>query len=194
MRPLLVLDLGNVLIHVEFQRFAARFADRRAPDVILATWCQGARKLAYDRGEVAPAAWIGDIVKWLGQPRVTRAEVAAAWVDIFRPMAGVATRMARFAERYELWLCSDTDPLHFAHALNSYAFLRRFDRYLLSFARGALKREPGAFADVAAQVASGRRVAFVDDAPANVEAARAAGVPAALFTGWTDLDVDALLT
>lgn len=190
MRPLLVLDLGNVLVDVDFGRFAARFAGARSVEAILAECRDGPRKLAHDRGEIAPRVFVREVAAWLGAPPEA---VAAAWSDIFRPTAGAAERVAALAGRCELWLCSDTDPLHFARVLDDHPVVRRFDRYLLSYARGLLKRDPGAFAPVAAEAATGRPVLFVDDVAANVEAARAAGVPAVVFTAWADLDLGDLL-
>lgn len=192
MRPLLVLDLGNVLIHVDFQRFVRRYADRDRGEALRALWHSDLKR-ALDRGERAPRDWLRDLAGALGRPAPSLDEVAAAWVDVFRPMDGIEARIDAFARRYELWLLSDTDPLHFTSQLEACPFLRRFDRYLVSYARGRVKADPGAFDEVAAQVRAGRPVLFVDDLAPHVAAARAAGVPAALFTGWDALDVETLL-
>ena len=186
--PLNVLDLGNVLLRVDWQGFV-RGACRALPEAdpaLLLRWCTSPEKLELDRGWLAPLAFLERLGRRVGvaDPRLAALELLEPWTDIFTVLPGGPEAVARLAAQGELWLLSDTDPAHMARALNDHPFLRGFDRYLLSYARGCVKTDVGAFEPLLAELRAGRSVRFFDDRPDIIAAARAAGVDAVLFEGW----------
>lgn len=195
-RPLdvVVLDLGNVLVDVDFERFAHRIAGASGATVeeILAATLRGPLKSELDRGKLSPQAFAETIANELSLS-LSPDELLRAWQDIFdwRPDADLFVRAC--ADGPALWLFSDTDPSHFDWCMSRFPGMRTLERFFLSFERGMLKRDPGAFEELAAlREEAGLRLAFVDDMPANVEAARAVGIEAHLFRGWESL-TDVLL-
>lgn len=188
MRPLNVLDLGNVLLRVDWQVFVrgARALVPEADPQELLAFCTGPEKHDLDRGWLAPLRFFELLARRLGaaRPRELAAGLLQPWTDIFTVLPGAPEAVARLASEGELWLLSDTDPAHLARALNDHPFLRRFDRYLLSYAQGRVKTDPGAFAPLLAEVRRGRAVRFFDDRPDIVALAREAGIETVLFEGW----------
>ncbi len=178
--PLLVFDLGNVLVDVDFERWVAgAVAAGLAEDVARAA-PSTPPKHDLDRGRLSPRAFLGGLA---GDADVEA--LLKSWTAIFTPRPAAARALAELrAAGRELWMLSDTDPAHFARVLDDHPWLRGFDRYLLSFERGRVKADPGAFDELAAVVAAGRPVVFWDDRADLVAAARAAGVDARLFTTW----------
>ncbi len=187
--PLWVFDLGNVILNVDFERFARRLTQGSAleSEQALEAFGSGPDKAALDRGLTGPVAFGQHLVQWRGDDALSVAQAMDAWADIFEVIPGAVQGLARCRASGPVWLLSDTDPIHFSGALSRFEVVRGFDRYLLSYARGMLKRDPGAFDELGALVHSGQPVVFVDDLPINIEAARAAGVDAILFEGWQAL-------
>ena len=189
MRPLLVFDLGNVILDVDFERFARRVAmgSDRSEREVLETFCQGPLKSELDRGYIGSVGFAQEIRAWLGEGAPPCEEILGAWTDIFTLKEGAAGFLARCRLKYSTWLFSDTDPAHFTSVLNRFPVVSGFERYLVSFNRGMLKRDPGAFEVLSRLVARGRRVYFVDDLSVNIEAANAAGLDGILFESWESL-------
>ncbi len=185
-RPLHVFDLGGVLVDVDFERFvqAVLARDSGAEPARLRAFCAGPRKLALDRGRVTPLAFLDALVRELAPAAGPADSLLDAWTDIFLPVPRTAEVLGSLAARSELWLLSDTDPAHFARILDDFPCVRGFHRFLLSYVRGMVKGEPGAFEPLVEQAHAGRRLRFYDDRPGNVDAARAAGLDAQLFVGW----------
>jgi putative hydrolase of the HAD superfamily len=117
-----------------------------------------------------------------------------AWCDIFLPDPAMANLFNRLAEsgRFRLGLLSDTDPLHWDWLRRSFPWLDRAERPTLSHLTGFLKPEPGAFRQAAADCGQEQLedCLFIDDLPANVQAARSLGMAALLFTGAGKLVFD----
>jgi len=182
-----VLDLGNVLIAVEFQRFVHRVAalTGRAPTGIAERWVTGPAKRRYERGELTGREFFGAMAADLGWPAERRNDLLCAWTDIFSPVPGAAATVADLAARGPVWLLSDTNPVHLRACRRRWPWLDRCCRSFVSWRTGRLKAEPGGFAAVlAAAPCPPGQLVFLDDLPANVAAARAAGLDARLFRGW----------
>jgi FMN phosphatase YigB (HAD superfamily) len=128
-----------------------------------------------------------EVSAWLGDAAPPNEEILDAWTDIFSLKQGAQVFLARYRLKYTLWLMSDTDPAHFISAINRFPLLRNFDRYIVSYRQGLLKRDPGAFRELSEVVARGRRVVFVDDLEINIAAARANGIDGVLFESWEAL-------
>ncbi len=183
--PLLVFDLGNVILDVDFDRFARRVVvgTERSAQEAMAAFSGGPLKEALDRGQISPAAFAAQVRAWLGPAAPSEQEVLGAWCDIFALKADAREALDRCQRDHEVWLLSDTDPAHFESVLARFP-LEGFDRVLVSYLTGRLKRDPGGFEPLAEVVRSGRRVIFFDDLEVNVAAACAAGVDGVLFVDW----------
>lgn len=188
-----VFDLGLVLVEVDFERFVAgvRSSAPSADPAVLRAVPDHPDKHALDRGRLAPWPFAERLIERLGAPPGLTADlVLSAWTDIFpATLPGAADAIGSLGDR-ERWLLSDTSPLHLARCLDQHPLVRSFDRYLLSYARGRLKADPGGMEPLAEQVRAGRTVRFFDDRPDNVAAARHVGVQAHLFTTWSAWERD----
>lgn len=184
-RPPLVLDLGNVLVDLDFEHFvqgAAATSPRPAGD-IRARYIAGESKRRFERGEVATDAFFAEMAAWLAWPAGREDELVTIWCDIFTATPGAQDALERLARTWPVWMLSDTNPAHLDWCLGRWPWLARCERRFVSYDHGRLKAETGGFAPVLA-AAGGARPVFYDDLPANVSAARAAGLDARLFTGW----------
>jgi FMN phosphatase YigB (HAD superfamily) len=182
-RPLDVWDLGGVLVDVDFGRFSRRVlaADPNADERFLLGVPGLPIKGALDRGQTTPRAFAEAVLAGAGC-RLGVEELLDCWADIFTARAAATDWLA--ASDAELWLLSDTDPVHIARVDRDWPTMSCWSRRLLSYEVGRIKVDPGAFEPLVAEVRAGRTVRFFDDREDNIAAARAAGVPAWRFTTW----------
>jgi putative hydrolase of the HAD superfamily len=93
----------------------------------------------------------------------------------------------RLADRYPLYLLSNTNPLHFHYIKEHYPLLRHFRRFILSYEVGSRKPEPGIFQALIREMGlPPERCLFLDDKLPFVEAARDHGLVAWHFVSPQD--------
>lgn len=110
-----------------------------------------------------------------------------AWQDIFTTMPGSEAAVEALRKAHELWIMSDTEPLHFAFLIDRFPLLRNMDRYYLSFEHGYLKHSSEAFYHVLAS--SGRpssEILLIDDRQINITSAAETGITGILFENWPE--------
>jgi putative hydrolase of the HAD superfamily len=167
-------DFGNVIAFFDHQRAIARlarFTDMPPYELTLVLY-GGPTEDDYEAGRITTAEYIR-LGKLNGRLTCTDGEFAAAFADIFWRNDEVCDLIPRLKPRYHLVLASNTNETHFAHYTKQFAdVLGHFDRLCPSHHAG--HRKPHAeyftycqrFAN-----AEPRECLFVDDLPANVEAA-----------------------
>ena len=182
----LVFDVGGVIVPHDndalYRRLAARCAAPQAEAVIRAA----ARDPGYERGALPIAHLFARLRREAGYA-ADRDTFHADWCSHLGLDAGMLDYVERLAARRRVLLFSNTNREHWDHLLRlSDGRLGRFEAYL-SHELGDAKPALSAFRRVAdAAAIDPARALFVDDKPANVEAARRAGFAAILFTGQAE--------
>jgi len=186
---IMLLDIGNVIVDVDFLRFCRSVARDRESGAALVfdRYCASELKNRFDSGLVAPFDYLGMIAGDPDTRSMPLLELKTAWQDIFspKPEAGDAVRQLR--ENHTLWIMSDTDPLHVTFLFNRCQELKLAERYWFSFEHGRLKREREAFLEVLA--ASGRpaeEFILIDDRADNCGSAETCGIRTLLFRNWPE--------
>lgn len=178
----LLLDLGGVLIEIDWQRAFASWAasaGTSAEDV-------GARfrfdtaYAALERGEIGAAEYFAALRRMLGIA-LPDARFLAGWNAIFSgEIAGARELLHAAAARWPIYVFSNTCEVHRELWQPRFAeLLRPVRAVFLSCRIGLRKPDAQAFAHVARAigVAPGR-IAFFDDTQRNVAGARDAGMRA----------------
>ncbi len=186
---IILLDIGNVLVNVDFMPFfraVCRDVESGA-EQLMERYCQGDLKEQHDTGQIASL----DFLRMIAADPLTRDlplhQIRLAWQDIFTPTPGSVEALSQLRRHYELWIMSDTDPLHFAFLLDRFPLLRNMDRYLLSYEHGHLKRSPEAFRhvlDLAERDVS--ELLLIDDRQVNTDSCRMVGIESILFRSWPE--------
>src|SRR3989338_9586311 len=140
----ILLDLGNVIVPVDFRRchealaavcpYPARDVPRRI----------GATGLVerFEKGQILPEDFVQQISRVL-EMNVSYPQFWELWSSIFLPETLLPEELlAGLRRRHRLLLLSNTNAIHFAMARERYALLRHFDGFVLSCEVGALKPEP----------------------------------------------------
>jgi putative hydrolase of the HAD superfamily len=190
------LDMGNVIVCFDRDRGLRQMAAVCGADLeqVRAAGLDAGMHARLERGEIG---W-PDYHAWFSRQTGTRsdpARLARAASDIFTlnvAMLPVIAGLERAGCR--VGILSNTCVPHWEFLRSCrYAVLPgNFSRIVLSHEVGAVKPEPGIYA-TAAKLAGvdAERIFFTDDIPAHVDAARAAGWQAEVFTSAAAL-IDAL--
>jgi putative hydrolase of the HAD superfamily len=180
------LDLGGVLVQVDFTRCLARLSrmsglpQRAVSERIF----DSGLKEQHDLGRTTSAAFAEAVVRTLPRPIPVR-RFLRVWGDIFelypltRPLI---TALQRSGIRFALF--SNTDPVHIGYIRARWQLLQAFDALALSYELHVLKPDPSFFRR-AARVTAVRpsTTLFVDDRAENVLGAQRLGYRAVRARG-----------
>ena len=186
---IILLDIGNVIVDVDFTTFCANVAAETGNvDAIFRKYCAGALKEKLDKGMIAPKTFLEQMAADPLLRKKSVHELKDAWQSVFSLKESVTEGIARLQRGNHLWIMSDTDPLHFTALLNRFPILRTMDRFFLSFEHGFLKHSSLAFLHVLQSTGvSPDDLILIDDKAENCRAAESAGIGSIHFTDWHDL-------
>jgi putative hydrolase of the HAD superfamily len=178
----LLFDLGGVLLEIDFRRAFAAWGDAAGVPAarIAERFSFDGTYHAYERGEIGEREYFGSLRPKLGLS-IPDEEFLAGWNAIFvGPAPGVEAMLARLAERWPLYVFSNTSRAHKLYWQERYsALLGPMKEVYCSCDIGLRKPSPEAYADVCRRVGlPAERIAFFDDLEENVHGARRAGLQA----------------
>src|SRR6185503_9985165 len=136
---------------------------------------------AHERGEIDDRAYFAHLRGALGLARLSDDQMLAGWTAIIgEPIPGIEAIVERLASRLPLYVFSNTNPAHVAHFAPRFRpLLGHFRRMFTSCELGRRKPEAEAFERLSSLIGlPPERLAFFDDAEANVAGARRAGLQA----------------
>ena len=173
----LLFDLGGVLVHNTGPGRLAELTNASGKeDAVAAQWLASPAARAFEVGRLEPAEFARQMVaEWNLEldPQQFLAEFAT-WPTGLYP--GAAELLSQLRTHFRLACLSNSNPLHWPRLE---ALLPGMDLRLSSHELGQAKPDAACFASALQRLAVGpREVAFFDDAPANVAAARALGMRA----------------
>ena len=186
----LIFDFGNVV---------GFFDHRRATNRLLPHSCMDADELhrllhegplaeQYERGAVA-TEYFRAAVKQAAGIKCADCDFDEAYADIFWHNDALCGWLPELAQRYTLLLLSNTNDLHARKFRDQFAGpLGVFKHIILSHEVGLRKPDLEVYAHATkAAGCTPREVVFVDDLPANIAGARAAGWNGIVFTSVEEL-------
>lgn len=198
--PVLLFDLGRVLLDIDFQRCFRHWARAAGtdPDRLRGAFRVDAPFEAHERGELACEDYFAHLADALDLP-LPVATLRAGWNSIFGPeLPGLAERLRRLADHRPLHALSNTNASHTDVWRTRHAdLLRPLGTLFLSHELGLRKPDPQIYREVARRLGRApSEVLFLDDAPANLAGAAAAGMQVchvpdiervpALLDGWLE--------
>jgi len=174
-----IFDIGNVLVRFEVgkaERTLAKLGVQRPDFAVLAAL--GRR---YESGEVDRAEFLAALREALGGGLADDV-LSTAWQEIFEPNEPMWELVEKLHGRYPLYLLSNTNCLHHEYLVREYPVFGKFSDGVFSYRAQMMKPERGIF-QLAIRQFGVRPAAtvYLDDLPANVEAARGAGLRAFVY-------------
>lgn len=191
-----VFDLGGVLVDIDFGRALAAWqpASRLAPDALRAAFGFDEAYLQHEVGALAATDYFAHLRRQLAL-EADDAFLRAGWnALLIREIPQTLALVDRLAPELGCHVLSNTNAVHLERIEEAFPhLLPRFGQVFASHQMGLRKPDARAFRHVtdALGVAPGE-VLFFDDLPANVEAARACGLQAALVTEPADVERELL--
>lgn len=186
---LYLIDLGNVLLKLDFERFVARAAERggRSRDEVREHCIHGEFKSRFERGRCTSAEFtqeLRDFLKW-PKTEASLVKLREIWCDIFDEFPGARDALEQLKLLGRVWVLSDTDPLHIQWVSRNFSWALDVDQVLTSYERGKLKSDPGVFEAIVKEAAlPAEQILFIDDLQKNITAAHKASISTHLFTTW----------
>jgi HAD superfamily hydrolase (TIGR01509 family) len=178
MKPVLVFDLGKVLVDFDYSIAARRIVPLcSSPCDPAKFFTQHAGLLeSYELGKFTTLEFFNQM-KAASSFSGKQEEFNAFFADIFTPIQPMIDLKSELSKtRTATYIFSNTNDLAVDHIRRRFPFFSDFDGYVLSYEHGAMK--PSARLYEIVERASGRRgeeLIYIDDRPENVEAGLARG-------------------
>jgi HAD superfamily hydrolase (TIGR01509 family) len=177
----IAFDLGNVLVAVDHLRFCRRLAPLAgmSPEAVYAAVFQTGLEPGYDTGRLSSREFHRRLAAHF-RLDLPYSRFIELWTEIFAPLEDMEEVAARLAQRYPLYLVSNTNELHFQYIQENFAsLLAHFRACILSFRVGSRKPEAGIFQALIRQAGlPPAQILFIDDKMDFVAAARTHGLVA----------------
>jgi FMN phosphatase YigB (HAD superfamily) len=178
----IVLDIGNVLVGLDFERSRQRLRSLFPDEKRLARMQRWLRSVEdpYGLGQITTEEFVRGAVEQLGLEREVFIDL---WNDVFIERDYMLPFMRELrAQGYTLAICSNTNELHMDYLQRVNTCFAEAQQIIFSYQVGALKPDPAIYHAVeAATGAPPAEHLFLDDLPENVAGARAVGWDAICF-------------
>lgn len=187
-----LFDLGGVLVRFRgVERVAAWLGDAEVGEEHWRRWLASPAVRGFDLGRLGPQEFAAELAAEL----VAETGLEIAPEEILRqlrdfvsgPLPGALELLDELRPRTRVACLSNTNPIHHPEVFAEMGLLDRFERVFASCETGVLKPDREAFEQVGRGLGlAPGEILFFDDAPQNVEAARALGFAAARARGPDD--------
>jgi len=176
--PVLIFDLGKVLVDFDYSIAARKIAARsqKSPIDLHAFLGSSPLLVEYESGRLTRQAFyefIRDAIGFQGDV----VEFGSYFADIFSAMPDTIALHAELRQKgFKTYIFSNTNDLAIEHVRRDFPFFAHFDGYIFSYEVGAMKPLPAIYA--AMEKMCGRRGAdliYLDDRAENIAAGATRG-------------------
>ncbi len=178
-----VLDLGNVVVHVNFTPFCEWIVEHSpAKDIEhVQLFLKSSLFYDYEFGNISSDEFIDRMGKLFGA-RFDEKKFSEKFCAIFPSyIEGMPELLTELSER-GIYCLSNTNELHLNHCMEQFPELRLFKQIFASHQIHKRKPYPGTYREVAKLLdIAPQSLVYFDDITVNVDGARRAGLQAHLF-------------
>jgi len=181
----IIFDLGNVLVDVQYERFrnvivSNSVSKEQYDDFFLDG---NYRILGYESGKIGTDEFISKCLNTLNL-NMTGKEFASAFNDIFveiTPMKELVLKLSG-NNSHNLFLLSNTSPLHFEYVKQKFDFINSLNKFGLSYEFKCLKPEEAIFEKAIEYFeVKPDECLFIDDLPDNCKSAESLGIKTIVY-------------
>jgi FMN phosphatase YigB (HAD superfamily) len=177
-KPVIVFDLGKVLVDFDYTIAARRIAARstkQTPD--LQHFLGSSPILArYESGLLTRQQFFFEIQQTTGFTGGID-EFSGDLADIFlpiKPMIGLHEELRR--RGFQTYVFSNTNDIAIEHIRHNFPFFKNFDGYVFSYEVKSMKPDAGIYEALEKMCGKrGAEIIYIDDRPENIEAGAARG-------------------
>jgi FMN phosphatase YigB (HAD superfamily) len=178
MKPVIVFDLGKVLVDFDYSIAAKKIAARSNRQVKnLHDFLGGSPLLVqFETGLISKEQFFYDVQRITGFGG-SLDDFAGYFADIFIPITEMVELHNELQKKkIPTYIFSNTNEIAVGHIRHNFPFFNRFDGYILSFEVGAMKPNPHIYEALEKMTGrGGRDIFYIDDRSENVEAGAARG-------------------
>jgi FMN phosphatase YigB (HAD superfamily) len=178
MQPVIIFDLGKVLVDFDYTIAARKIAARssHAPQDLHAFLGSSPLLAEYESGRLNRQKFyeaVRDAIGFHGD----LAEFGGYFAEIFSEMSGMIALQAELRQRgFQTYIFSNTNDLAIEHVRRDFPFFNNFDGYILSYEVGAMKPQPEIYAAMEKMCGrNGADLIYLDDRAENIAAGAARG-------------------
>lgn len=185
----IIFDLGNVLVKVDYTKFKHRLAKDGVTDEMYNEFFgtrTGFRKyygMGYESGLISTTEFVSKCREGLNL-KMEHDEYCDVFNDMFieiEPMKRVVNQLAKDG-KYNLFLLSNTSPLHFEYVKSNFDFVNRLHKFGLSYELKSLKPDEMIFTRALGLFnAKPEESLFIDDLADNCIAAEKLGMRSIIY-------------
>jgi FMN phosphatase YigB (HAD superfamily) len=187
--PVVVFDLGKVLVDFDYSIAARKIAARckKSPSEITTVIAQSRFIMDYESGKLTRPDFFEQVQEATGFGG-TLDEFGGFFADIFTEIPPMIELHAELRRRgHKTYIFSNTNDLAVEHIRRNFPFFKNFDGYIYSYEVGAMKPDAPIYESL--EKLAGRRgaeIVYLDDRPENVAAGAARGWRAILHEAPED--------
>ena len=178
MKPVVVFDLGKVLVDFDWSIAAKKIAacSTAPPEQFHEFLATSPLLWQYECGQLTRQNFFEAIQSAIGFQE-TAAEFNGYFAEIFAEIAPMIELHAELRRRgFKTYILSNTNDLAIGHIRRNYPFFQNFDGYVLSYEVGAMKPEAKIYEALEAMTGKrGAEIIYIDDRLENIEAGAARG-------------------
>lgn len=191
----ILFDLGNVLIDVDYAIAAKRIAYfcGKEPEEIIQTLSKSDITNGFEQGSFTPEAFFSSVKGLLGL-NISYKRFVPIWNEVF--FLSVKNRCVHslaysLKSKYRIALLSNINMLHFEYINKHFPLFGIFDRIFLSYKMGMVKPDPNIYYQTLKELSvEPREVFYTDDREELIKSSRSVGIRGFRFTGYNQLKSD----
>jgi len=178
----ILLDIGGVLLHLDFGRAAKKLESFSEHDIeVINELIVGDDKNSFERGRLSEYKFYKRITGKL-QAEMSYQEFNDLWCDIFSENIAMSSLVKVLAQNLDLILFSNTNPLHFNHILDNYPFIGEIKHRALSYEMGLLKPDRRFFEQTLRKFRLNPSLTLlIDDSAENIATAEQIGIAGIIY-------------
>jgi putative hydrolase of the HAD superfamily len=174
-QPVLLSDVGKVLIDFDFSIAARRLAEKCDHPAETVMTLFDDIKLPYEDGRMDDAEFVNAAISATGF-RGTSAEFETIWCEIFTQNEPMHRTLNALAGKLPMFLLSNTSGIHKDYFLRTFPIFRHFADGVYSYSAGCSKPGEEIFHKTIAQLdLDPSRTFYIDDLEANIATAARLG-------------------
>lgn len=183
-----LLDLGNVIVKVDFHPFLSWLESQARRTVESKALLTSSLFYDFEFGNLSRDEFRRRVGEWTGC-LLDRAEFETNFCAIFPSLVdGVEEAMDRLKGQGPVYCLSNTNEIHLEYINKHYPIMKKFDRVFASHEIQKRKPYPGIYHFVAdALDLETKDMVFFDDVAQNVEGAKKVGMEAHVFLNVSDM-------
>jgi len=178
MQPVIIFDLGKVLVNFDYTIAAGKIAARSSnvPQDLHAFLGSSPLLVEYESGRFTRQKFYDSVRAAIGF-HGDLAEFGGYFAEIFSEMSGMIALQAGLRQRgFKTYIFSNTNDLAIEHVRRDFPFFANFDGYILSYEVGAMKPQPEIYAAMEKMCGrNGADLIYLDDRAENIAAGAARG-------------------